>query len=100
MWLGRRVVPRYTGDLMANANSCGALLQTMEVCAPAGSPIGFIEQEWTLCTPAFRILNKDREIVLKIEGPFITVSCFGDVEFQVLYTSSTQLTLLPPLFIP
>ncbi|OWA53027.1 Phospholipid scramblase 2 [Hypsibius exemplaris] len=58
-------------------------LQTMEVTA-SGAPIGYIEQEWSLCTPLFRILNAKRETVLKIEGPIITCSCFGNVDFQVL----------------
>ncbi|OWA54946.1 Phospholipid scramblase 2 [Hypsibius exemplaris] len=58
-------------------------LQTMDVMA-SGQPIGFIEQEWSLCKPRFRVLNAQREPVLKIQGPCMTCSLCRDVEFQVL----------------
>ncbi|OWA53015.1 putative Phospholipid scramblase 1 [Hypsibius exemplaris] len=60
-----------------------AYASTMDVTA-SGQPIGFIEQEWSLCNPLFRVLNAQREPVLKIQGPCMTCSFCGDVEFQVL----------------
>lgn len=59
-------------------------LQTMEVSAPPGSLCGTVEQEWSLCSPAFRIKNAAGEVVLRIEGPFCTFSLCGDVEFKVI----------------
>ncbi|XP_073836067.1 phospholipid scramblase 2-like isoform X4 [Musca autumnalis] len=59
-------------------------LQSMEVSAPPGSVIGTVEQEWTICSPAFRIKNHLGDTVLRIEGPFCTFSMCGDVEFQIV----------------
>ncbi|KAH8415635.1 hypothetical protein KR222_006957 [Zaprionus bogoriensis] len=59
-------------------------LQTMEVSAPPGNRIGSIEQEWSICSPSFRILNHVGDTVLRIEGPFCTFSLCGDVEFNVV----------------
>ncbi|XP_064552325.1 phospholipid scramblase 2 isoform X1 [Drosophila montana] len=59
-------------------------LQTMEVSAPPGNIIGTIEQEWSICSPSFRILNHIGDTVLRIEGPFCTFSLCGDVEFNVV----------------
>ncbi|XP_034106883.1 phospholipid scramblase 2 isoform X1 [Drosophila albomicans] len=59
-------------------------LQTMEVSAPPGNPIGSIEQEWSICSPSFRILNHLGDTVLRIEGPFCTFSLCGDVEFNIV----------------
>ncbi|OWA53013.1 Phospholipid scramblase 2 [Hypsibius exemplaris] len=69
---------------LACMNCCyPCCLQTMDVTA-SGQPIGFIEQEWSLCNPLFRVLNEQREPVLKIQGPCMTCSFCGNVEFQVL----------------
>ncbi|XP_023291313.2 phospholipid scramblase 2-like isoform X1 [Lucilia cuprina] len=59
-------------------------LQSMEVSAPPGNVVGTIEQEWSLCAPAFRIKNHIGDTVLRIEGPFCTFSMCGDVEFNIL----------------
>lgn len=58
-------------------------LQTLEVSAPPGNVIGSIEQEWSICSPSFRILNHLGDTVLRIEGPMCTFSLCGDVEFNV-----------------
>lgn len=58
-------------------------LQTMDVSAPPGNTIGSIEQEWSICSPSFRIKNHVGDTVLRIEGPFCTFSLCGDVEFNV-----------------
>lgn len=55
----------------------------MEVSAPPGNPIGSIQQEWSMCSPAFSIKNHSGETVLRIEGPFCTFSLCGDVDFRV-----------------
>ncbi|KAH8378974.1 hypothetical protein KR009_002348 [Drosophila setifemur] len=59
-------------------------LQSIEVSAPPGNVIGTIEQEWSICSPSFRILNHIGDTVLRIEGPFCTFSMCGDVEFNVV----------------
>ncbi|XP_030371876.1 phospholipid scramblase 1-like isoform X2 [Scaptodrosophila lebanonensis] len=59
-------------------------LQSMEVSAPPGNVIGTIEQEWSICSPSFRINNHIGDTVLRIEGPFCTFSLCGEVEFNVV----------------
>ncbi|XP_033237524.1 phospholipid scramblase 1-like [Drosophila pseudoobscura] len=59
-------------------------LQSIEVSAPPGNVIGTIEQEWSICSPSFRILNHIGDTVLRIEGPLCTYSLCGDVEFNVV----------------
>ncbi|EDV51295.1 phospholipid scramblase 2 isoform X1 [Drosophila erecta] len=59
-------------------------LQSIEVSAPPGNVIGTIEQEWSICSPSFRILNHVGDTVMRIEGPFCTYSICGDVEFNVV----------------
>ncbi|XP_064478023.1 phospholipid scramblase 2-like [Ornithodoros turicata] len=58
-------------------------LQEMEVQAPAGVPIGYIRQDFAIIYPMFTLMNARREPTLKIKGPFITSSCFGDVKFEI-----------------
>lgn len=58
-------------------------LQSLEVSSPPGNVIGRIEQEWTCWYPNFRIKNHMDETVLRIEGPFCTMSCGNDVNFTV-----------------
>ncbi|XP_053677297.1 phospholipid scramblase 2-like isoform X1 [Anopheles nili] len=65
-------------------------LQTMEVTAPPGNVIGYVEQNWSILTPQFSIKDQNGETVLKISGPFCTFSICGDVEFEVLATNGTQ----------
>ncbi|XP_022914407.1 phospholipid scramblase 2-like isoform X2 [Onthophagus taurus] len=59
-------------------------LQSMEVSSPPGNVVGSVEQEWTLCCPSFKVNNSSGETVLRIEGPFCTMSICGDVEFKVM----------------
>jgi uncharacterized protein YxjI len=60
-------------------------LQELEVSSPPGSIVGSIKQEWSLCNPLFSICDADGNVVLKIKGPFCTMSiCGSDVEFKVL----------------
>jgi uncharacterized protein YxjI len=58
-------------------------LQSIEVSAPPGNLIGVVQQEWSLCIPIFSVKNANYETVLRIEGPFCTISCCGDVDFEV-----------------
>ncbi|XP_055341389.1 phospholipid scramblase 1-like [Paramacrobiotus metropolitanus] len=63
---------------------CFCCLQVLEVTAPPGTVIGYVVQEWSFCIPKFKIENSNHEVMLRIEGPVCTSSCFGNVEFQVL----------------
>ncbi|XP_034290702.1 phospholipid scramblase 1-like [Pantherophis guttatus] len=63
---------------------CPCCLQELEIQAPPGLPIGFIQQVWHPLLPKFVIQNEAHKDVLKIVGPCITSACFGDVVFEVL----------------
>ncbi|MEE6500942.1 hypothetical protein FKM82_003998, partial [Ascaphus truei] len=58
-------------------------LQELEVQAPPGTTVGFIVQKWDPLLPKFTIQNERKEDVLEIVGPYLTCSCFGDVDFEV-----------------
>ncbi|KPL98949.1 phospholipid scramblase 2-like protein [Sarcoptes scabiei] len=60
-------------------------LQRLQVYC-SGQRIGSIIQEWSLFYPQFSVLNAMNEKVLHIKGPFITFSCGGDIEFNILST--------------
>lgn len=56
----------------------------MEVSAPPGTILGTVEQEWSIFCPSFAVKNASGDTVLRIEGPFCTMSICGDVEFKVM----------------
>lgn len=60
----------------------------MEISA-SGQKCGSIIQEWSLCSPSYKICNAAGDTVLKIQGPFCTFSICGDVEFSVLSRDGT-----------
>ncbi|XP_054153357.1 phospholipid scramblase 1-like [Oppia nitens] len=62
---------------------CFCCLQKLEVTAPPGHTIGYVVQEWSVFCPKFRIEDASGDTVLRIDGPFCTFSCCGDVEFNV-----------------
>ncbi|KAK9403009.1 phospholipid scramblase 1-like [Crotalus adamanteus] len=62
---------------------CPCCLQELEIQAPPGLPVGYIQQLWHPCLPKFVIQNEAHRDVLKIIGPFITSACFGNVVFEV-----------------
>ncbi|KAF2897511.1 hypothetical protein ILUMI_08667 [Ignelater luminosus] len=59
-------------------------LQSLEVSAPPGNVVGVIEQEWGILYPKFSIKNPSGDVVLRIEGPMLTMACCSDVDFKVL----------------
>ena len=59
-------------------------LQNIEVTSPPGTLVGSIDQEWSICCPSYAIKNANGDTVLRIEGPFCTMSICGNVEFQVM----------------
>lgn len=59
-------------------------LQSIEVSSPPGNVVGTVDQEWSICCPSYAIKNASGDTVLRIEGPFCTMSFCGDVEFQVM----------------
>nr|XP_046914092.1 phospholipid scramblase 2-like isoform X2 [Dermatophagoides farinae] len=62
---------------------CPCFLQELNVYSGT-QKLGSIRQEWSIFYPIFSILNSAGEKVLHIEGPLITFSCGGDIEFNVL----------------
>lgn len=69
---------------------CFCCLQRLEVSAPPGTVIGRVVQEWSICTPKYRIENERGECLLRIEGPFLcTCKCCADINFKVLSKDGT-----------
>lgn len=60
------------------------LFQSMEVSSPPGTIVGTVEQEWSLFCPSFAVKNASGDTVLRVEGPFCTMSICGDVEFKIM----------------
>ncbi|KAF5280170.1 hypothetical protein FQR65_LT15033 [Abscondita terminalis] len=59
-------------------------LQSMEVFSPPGTPVGVIEQEWSLFSPSYIIKNGDGDVVLRIKGPCNLMNCCSDADFKVM----------------
>ncbi|KAF5284952.1 hypothetical protein FQA39_LY16907 [Lamprigera yunnana] len=59
-------------------------LQKLEVCAPPGTVVGRVEQEWAFLYPNFAIKNHAGDVVLRVQGPWCTMNCYADVDFKVL----------------
>ena len=57
-------------------------LQKLEVSSPPGNLIGSVEQEWSIF-PKFSIKDASGKTVLKLSGPFCTISCCRDVVFDL-----------------
>uniref|UniRef100_A0A8C0QM88 Phospholipid scramblase 1 n=1 Tax=Canis lupus familiaris TaxID=9615 RepID=A0A8C0QM88_CANLF len=62
---------------------CPCCLQEIEIQAPPGVPVGYVNQTWHPCLPKFTIQNERREDVLKITGPCLVCSCCADVDFEI-----------------
>nr|XP_027201885.1 phospholipid scramblase 1-like isoform X1 [Dermatophagoides pteronyssinus] len=72
-------------------NSClfPCCLQKLDVYS-GEYKLGSVRQEWTVCCPAFSILNATGKKVLRIKGPFLTFSCCcGNVKFNVVSNDGT-----------
>ncbi|RWS07767.1 phospholipid scramblase 1-like protein, partial [Dinothrombium tinctorium] len=64
----------------------------LEVFAPPGTPIGYVNQKCTVCIPNFAIKNAAKETVLIIKGPCITSRCCTAVKFSV-YTKDENVVI-------
>ncbi|CAH1380547.1 unnamed protein product, partial [Tenebrio molitor] len=89
--LGMKIFDNFKNEVihlyrpLACDNCCfPCCLQRMEVSSPPGTLVGTVEQDWSLCFPMFSIKNANGEVVLRIKGPFCTMGCYRDVNFEVL----------------
>ncbi|CAG9796053.1 unnamed protein product [Diatraea saccharalis] len=57
--------------------------QVEPVFAPPGQKIGSVEQQWTAVRPVYLVKNANGEHKFWIRGPYITLSCFRDVQFHI-----------------
>ncbi|KAF9414839.1 hypothetical protein HW555_007372 [Spodoptera exigua] len=64
-------------------------LQHLEVYSPPGQLIGSVEQQWSAVRPMYIIKNCDGDTLFCINGPYVTLSCFRDVHFQILRPDGT-----------
>ncbi|XP_066578610.1 phospholipid scramblase 2 [Amia ocellicauda] len=62
---------------------CPCCLQEMEVQAPPGTTIGYVQQDWHPFLPKFSIQNANKETLLRLQGPCFACNCCGDVNFEL-----------------
>jgi len=58
-------------------------LQELEVQAPPGTVVGYVEQKWSLFYPKFVIKTADGEEIMEMEGPLCGCECCSDVDFNI-----------------
>jgi len=67
---------------------CPCFLQEIEISSPPGTVIGYVIQQWSICTPScspkFDICDEQKNPIMKIAGPACVVACCADIEFKVL----------------
>ena len=80
----QRQVAQFSRPFRCSNFWCPCFLQRLEVCCPPGNVVGYVEQDWSIFAPKFRITNATGDTILKIEGPFCTTQLCGAVEFKVL----------------
>ncbi|XP_053456346.1 phospholipid scramblase 1 isoform X2 [Nycticebus coucang] len=80
--MGREVIT-LERPLRCTSCLCPCCLQEIEIQAPPGVPVGYVTQTWHPCLPKFTVQNEKRQDVLKISGPCVVCSCFGDVDFEI-----------------
>ncbi|XP_073088334.1 phospholipid scramblase 1 [Manis javanica] len=69
--------------LACDSCCCPCCLQEIEIHAPPGIPVGYVNQMWHPCLPKFTVKNERREDILKIIGPCLVCSCCADVDFEI-----------------
>lgn len=56
----------------------------LQISAPPGNVIGFLQQEWDPCVPKFTIRDADDNTIMRIDGPWMTYGGFGNnVDFTI-----------------
>ena len=59
-------------------------LMEMTVTSPiTGDVLGSIRQKWAILQPKFEICNGNGDVVLNLQGPICTISCFSDIVFDI-----------------
>ncbi|KAF9823470.1 hypothetical protein SFRURICE_011323 [Spodoptera frugiperda] len=64
-------------------------LQHLQIYSPPEQLIGSVEQQWAVLRPIYKIKNSDGETLFRITGPYVTLSCFRDVHFQIVRPDGT-----------
>lgn len=70
-------------DLQSSISCYPLSTPVVEVKLPSGTVIGSVERDLTLIMPKFTIKNARCETVLRVEGPAVTTSFGGNVDFDV-----------------
>ncbi|XP_075987388.1 phospholipid scramblase 2-like [Anticarsia gemmatalis] len=65
-------------------------LQTMEIFSPPEQLIGSVEQQWSAVKPLYLVKNVSGDHVFWIRGPYVTLSFFRDVQFQIQRADGMQ----------
>ncbi|MEE6500938.1 hypothetical protein FKM82_003997 [Ascaphus truei] len=86
---GREVI-RLTRPYRCDSCCFPCCLQKLEVEAPPGTVVGYVNQNWHPCLPKFTIQNEKKENIFKISGPCVPCSCCSDVNFELKSLDETS----------
>lgn len=87
----QREVIHLSRPLRCDCCCCFCCLMYVRVEAPPGNLIGHVRQKWSCLRPCYDVENANGQSLLKISGPFCTVSIVcNDVEFEVLSMDGRQ----------
>ncbi|XP_059047220.1 phospholipid scramblase family member 5-like [Achroia grisella] len=84
-------VMRITRPYACTARVLPCQLQRIEVFAPPGCSIGTIEQQWTAIRPLYLVKDSDGFHLFWIRGPYMTLSLFKDVQFDITRPDGTTI---------
>ncbi|CAN7985084.1 unnamed protein product [Ixodes hexagonus] len=68
----------------------------MEVQAPPGTTIAYVNQNWSICFPSFTIASRTGTPLVYVQGPLCTQSlpCCCDVKFKVTTLGGNEIGLI------
>ncbi|XP_049881952.1 phospholipid scramblase 2-like [Pectinophora gossypiella] len=64
-------------------------LQRLQIFSPPDRLIGSVIQQWTAVKPLYMVRDITGADVFEVHGPRITISCFQDVQFQIVRPDGT-----------
>ncbi|KAG2462265.1 PLS2 scramblase, partial [Polypterus senegalus] len=78
--------PAFVFERPLRADACcfGCCLMEMKVFNSNHSPLGSVQQRWSMFTPLLEIKDPDGTLPLHIQGPCCPARCFASQEFEVV----------------
>ncbi|XP_058829530.1 phospholipid scramblase 2-like [Topomyia yanbarensis] len=64
--------------------------ERLSVRAANGVLLGVVQQDWSIWTSRFSVLDAEGKTVLKIEGPKLNFACFGDIQYRIVALNGSE----------